>query len=161
MSAWYIRIWRVIPKWKQHKLEKHFRSFTGHGCFSFSAFPCISVFGMQVSPQFSFVVCFTVCYSSLFLCLVWLSRLRQIQCSVLSPVFLFSQENEHIYEASNLLLQVLSPRHCMCEHENNYFLCYASPQNKSMAYVLKTRERKRERDGERDRQSKITMSGAK
>lgn len=58
-----------------------------------SGFLCISVFGMQVSPQFSFVVCFTVCYSSLlfFFCLVWLSRLGQTQCSVLSPVLFQSK----------------------------------------------------------------------
>lgn len=127
--------------------------------FLFSVFPCISVFGMQVSPQFSFVRCVFYCllfFSAVvfFSSLVWCDCLGwdkyNAQCF---RQFYFSQENEHIYGASNLLLRVLWPRHCMCEHENNYFLCYASPQNKSTVNVLKTRERERE--------SKITMSGAK
>lgn len=103
--------------------EKHFRSFCWPWFFRlYFSFFTLVVFGMRMSPQLSFIVllfCYFCCCWYWFYCLgarlgqMWVQCFRQ---------FYFSQTNTFMVNRI-CCSELLWPRHCMCEHGNNYSLC--------------------------------------
>lgn len=147
------RIWRVIPKWKQQNLQKHFRSFAGHSCLYFCLAILLhwSLWHMSVPTTLVCSFSFGAWHFSFSLSLFFRVSLGiqwnkyNFQCAFASFISIQmlmwrdierTTQPEHIYSESNLLLKSSVDSHCMCEHENNYFvLCIEYKQLKWLSYA--------------------------